>query len=148
MGCSGPFAVGERVDVDAALADAERRFEGFDHPCAFCPGEAEPILDHFERWAILRVYPGVALALEELPYLAFRKIRGHGDRESDDQSRVARTARPPGQVGVDGIGRVARDGAATAAAAEPRGASVEELKMVVQLRHGPHGGTRGAHRVG
>jgi hypothetical protein len=145
---TGFLAFGERVNVDAALSQAQRGFQRFHHPRARSRADAYPVLEHFDQVALLGVGAEVALLLQQLQDLRPGKILRHRDRESDGEPRVARGARARGEIGADRLRRVARDPAPAAPAVEARRAREEQLQVVVQLRHRPDGGARGAHRVG
>src|SRR5262249_1325054 len=140
--------VGNRVDVDAPLADPQCRFQRLDHARALGAGKTDPVLDDLQSIAGLRVHARVALALEKLLYLGLRKVPRDGHWEGDDDARIPRGLCSGGEAGIYRIGRIARYAVAASAAEEPGGAPEEELQVIVELRHGAHGRSRGTHRIG
>jgi hypothetical protein len=138
----------ERINGDAALADAQRRLQCLDDAGALGIGEAEAVLHHFEGPAVAGVDARVALRLQQAQHLLLAEVVRHLHREGDDQARVVRRVAATDYCGVDALGRVAPHRLAAAAAVEPCPPRVEQLEVVVQLRHGADGGARGAHRVG
>ena len=92
--------------------------------------------------------PGIALALEQLLDLRFAEILRNRDRKRDHEARITALARPRLKLREDRLRRVAPHRPSAAAAMQRRGARVEELQVIVQLRHRADGGARSAHRVG
>ncbi|GAB1412783.1 hypothetical protein MASR1M97_15190 [Candidatus Desulfobacillus denitrificans] len=138
----------ERIHGDAALADAQRRLQRLDDAGALGIGEAEAVLHHLERLAAAGVDARVALGFQQAQHLLLAEVVRHRDREGDEEARVVRRAAATDYFRVNALRRVAPHRPPAAAAVEPRRARVEQLEVVVQLRHGADGGARGAHRVG
>ena len=137
-----------RVNVYPSHADAQRSFESLDHAYSFGIAEAEAILHHLEQIFFFTVKTGVTLRSKQFLDFLVRKILRHRHREGDDQARVAGGLCACGQCSVNGVRRIAMDGASAAAAEQLRRAREQELQVVVQLRHGADRRARSAHRVG
>ena len=128
--------------------DSQRGLDRLEHATRVGRPGAEPVLHHLEPSWLARVDARVALLLEQREHLGFAEIRRHGHREREHQPGVARGGRARPQVGGDAVRRVPAHRPATAAAVQPRRPGVQQLQVVVELGHGPHGRARGPHRVG
>jgi hypothetical protein len=136
----------QRVDQHAAGAVRERGLQALHDPSAVLRDEAQAVLGHLQRPALLAVDAGVALALQERLQLGGAERLGGLDRE-DDQGG-GRSLGPREKFLGDALRRVPPDLAAAALAAESGGPGEEELQVIVKFRHRPHGGARGPDGVG
>ena len=97
---------------------------------------------------LARVDARVALLLEQRLHFGFAEVLRDRDRERDDAAADRRRRSAVRDLVRDRLRRVAPHGLAAAAAIELRRARVQQLQVVVELRHRPHGGARRAHRIG
>ena len=63
------------MDIDAATADPERRFERLGNAAAIGATDPQPVLDDLETVALARVDARVALLLEQLEHLVLGEVR-------------------------------------------------------------------------
>ncbi len=91
--------------------------------------------------------PRVALRLQQLGDLLLGEILRHVHGEGDDEARISRRRGALGHLGEDRLGRVAPHRRGAALAEELRDAGEKQLQVIVDLRHRPDGGARGAHRI-
>ena len=89
-GRSGVALGVERIDVDLALPDLQRRFDAFDHARLVGRRHAQPVLHDLEHVAAARVDAVVALGLEERVHFLLLEILRHRHGEGEHQSRIAR----------------------------------------------------------
>jgi hypothetical protein len=146
--CSGGIvrAVGD-VNVDAALADAQRRLDRVHHACAIDTGHPEPVLDDGQPIAVARLDARIALRFEQCPHFGFGVVRRHRDGKRHYQPRIAGRGAAPRQFRVDRRRRVARDRAPAAAAVQRRGTRIEHFQVIGKLGHRADGRARRAHRI-
>ena len=88
----------------------------------------------------------IALLLEQLQHFPLVEILRHHDRERHDESRIARQGARLEVVQDAGRG-ITPHGSPTAPAIQARGTRIEQLQVIVQLRHRADGGARSTHRV-
>jgi len=136
------------VDIDAATADPERRFECLGNATAIRATDPQPVLHDVETVALAGVDARVALLLEQLEHLVHAEIRRHRDRKCNQYTRIARLRCALDELVDDALHGVATHEPAAAAAMEPGGARIEQLQVVVELGHRANRRARRAHRVG
>ncbi|CAM5197758.1 hypothetical protein CDEN61S_01756 [Castellaniella denitrificans] len=170
-GAEAPFLlalVEQGVDAEPAVALAQGRFQGFVHARRFRVAEAEAVLHDVQHapagiagLALAGRFPGglgrgsrivlavdarVALLFQEAAHLVLGEVGGHRHGEGDHQAGISGGAQAV-QLVPDAGGVVARHRPGAAAAMQVAGAGVEQLQVVVELRHRAHGAARIAHRV-
>ncbi|WP_152609718.1 hypothetical protein [Geobacter anodireducens] len=141
----GTFAGG--TDEHPPVPDAQRRLHPLHQAGTVRRCQAGAVLDHLQDAFLLPVDAGVSLTGQKPLHLVGGKIGRHRHREGNQHNGPG-AGIPRQQLIRDALGRVPPHRPAAAAAEEPRGPGEQELQVVVQLRHGPHGGAGGAHRVG
>ena len=145
-------------DVDTALADLQRGFEGVNDPRAIFRGKADSVLNDFER-VVAPFHPVITLLCEQVPNFLFAEILRNWDRERNEQfcSRrlyacALRTRKGCGysllKVFVDRIGRVPPHRFPAAPAEQPGGPGEKQLQVVVEFRHRADRGTRRFDGIG
>ncbi len=146
------------IDVDPAGAALERGLDGLQYPHLLGIAQAEAVghdVEHLARAGgrrhhALRLHARVAADGQPLLDLGVGGGFGQLYREGHHQARIAvrglRGTRL--QLGVDGLRRIVPHRLRGLAVEQPRRARVEQLQVIVELRHGADRGTRAAHRVG
>ena len=136
------------INIEAALTHFERGFDRLPGARRIDGGPAKPVLNHLERVIALCVDSRVALRGQQRFDLCVREIARDCDRECQQQARVTGSARPALDLQSNALRAVATDGSSALTAVQDRRAGEQQLQMIVQLRHGAHGGTRRAHGIG
>src|SRR5581483_3705568 len=124
----------------------QRFFQILDDARAVFGVQLHTVLNDFERRAVALVDARITLLRKKTFDFGFGEIRGHRDGEGNEARHSRARARQ--HVFDDRLRRVAPHFGAAAAAIEPCGARIQELQVIVDLRHGADGGTRRAHRIG
>ncbi len=136
------------MDIHPPPSHPQRRLQRLDHPRALGRAHAQPVLHDLDHPIAPGVDARVALGLQQPQHFLLAEVVRDGHREGDEQPRIARRLGAFGQFSEDRVRRVPPHRPAAAAAEELRRTGVEQLQVVVQLRHRAHGGARSAHRVG
>ena len=138
---------GERVNVELAFAEAQRRFDRLDPPPGVRGGPPEAVLDDLQRAPSLLVDARITLPFEQRANLRLREILRHGDREGEHEARIAEFVCAQVERVADAFGGIAAHGSAASAAMQYRGARVQELQMIVEFGHRADRRSRRAHGI-
>ena len=137
-----------RIDVEPPVPDLERRLDRIARARRLHGRPAKTILNHLQRVGSLLVNSRVTLPGEECLDFLLAEILWDGDREGQQQTRIARGGGPLLDQGADAIDAVATHRAAAASTVKHRRAREQELQVVVELGHRAHGRAGCAHRIG
>ena len=142
------------IHVQAAAA-FQRRLDRLDDTNLFTGVQAQPVSHHIKQLVGPCRRGNFALGMhtrETAGRQPLLKLLGAGvarqfNRKGQDHARI-----PPlgarHQLGVNRLGRVVPDDLRGLLVEQLGGARIQQLEMVIELRHGAHGGAGGAHRVG
>ena len=136
-----------RIHVEPALPDPQRGLERFGDPGGFCRAQPQTVLDHLQDAAARLVNPRVSLAFEQGEHLGLGEVGRHGDGKGDHQPRIAGRPGALDECRPDALRRVAPHRRPAAAAMQHRRPGEQQLQVIVQFRHRPDRGARGAHGI-
>jgi len=152
QGRAEPLRPCPRVHVHPALPGSQGHLEGVDDPLPLFPPENQAVGHDvpgglsarlFQR-AHFAVLPDPVVAGAQQLLLPFGGIAVDGRRKGqDNRGALGQGLERP----EDGLGRVFFYRVRAAAAVQGRHPRVEELCIIGDLRHGPHGGARGPDGV-
>ena len=146
--------------VDASAAEPLRGFRGLPQAVAVEGVPAQAVADHRKRLRVAvraaAMHARVALRRKVFADLVFGEVGGHADGKGEHEAPRLRhagfprrgTAGPRDQVRGDRCRGVAPDRAAAAAAMQMARARIEQLQVIVELRHRADGAARAADRIG
>ena len=92
--------------------------------------------------------PRKAAGAEPLGEFFGAGVGGQFDRKGNDQSRVVGFDGAADEGAVNRLGRIVLYGLGRDFVKQVAGAGEQQFQMVVELRHGAHGGAARSHRVG
>ena len=150
------FVGGELVDVDAAAAAFECRFDGFDDAGFFGVAQTESVGHHVQHLAraggrshfAFGLHFGKTTGRQPLLDLSRAGVGRQLDRKGHHHPRVLGRHRPRQHLGVNALRGVVLNGLCSLAVIEMAQARKQQLEVIVQLGHGAHRRTRAAHGVG
>ena len=144
-------AVVTHVNIHAATAALQAELDGFHGALLVGTLDAEAVGHHVEHLLAVHValalHPRETAGRQPLLHLLRAGVGRQLDREAQHQARVVGLGAGH-QLRINALGGVMPDGQGRLAVEKFRGAGIEELQVVIQLRHRAHRGPAGAHRVG
>ncbi len=151
----GLALIGQHVDVDAAAAALERRFDRLQRTHALGALQAEPVGHYVEQLALaggrfdhaFGLHPRVAADGQPLRHFVGGGAGGQFHGEGHHQAGIG-LARAREQFRVDRLRRVVAHRQRGLPVEQLRGAGEQQLEVVVELGHRADRRARAAHRVG
>ena len=160
------------IDIEPATAAFDRHLDGLQRTRLLHGGDAKAIGHHVQHFSgaawgfdlALGVHACEAAGRQPLGHLLGGSAGWQLHREGQHQARIRCGLHAPHcvgfaafrwglactaqQLGVDGFGRVVLYRQCGLPVKQVAGTREQEFEMIVQLRHGAHGGAAGTHRVG
>src|SRR5690606_9664495 len=128
-----------------AVAMVQRRLQRLAESLPAGVVQAQPVLYCLDDIALLALDARIALLLEQPDYLLLAEVVGHPHRQADVEALTG--GEPLLQIRDDALRSVLAHGALALRTVQDGQSREGQLQIIVQLRHGAHGGPRGAHRV-
>ena len=144
------------VDVEAAAAAFQSRFNGFHHAGFVSGTQPKTVGHHIQHFAragggghfALSLHFGESAGRQPLLDLLGAGIGRQLHREGDHHPRIMGSGRARQHLRVNALGRVVLHRPCGLPVVQLAQAREQQLQVVIQLGHGAHGGARTAHRVG
>ena len=151
-GATGLGRAGVHIDTDAPAAALEAEFQRLQNTDLFGPGDPKTVGHHVQHPAIatgaLAMHAGKPTGAEPQGELLGAGGQWHFYREGDYQARITGLGGAAAHFSINGLGRVVLHGLDADLVEQMPGAGKQQLEVVVELGHRPHGGAARAHRVG
>ncbi len=127
------------------MPDPQSGFKALHQAVAARVGKDDPILNDLESVAAFAMDAGVTLCGKMLFDLLWAELFRYSDLEGQQRAAPRQLIE---ELGGDGFRRILSHFTTAAAAIKPGAPREEQFEVIGQLRHGPHGGAGGPHRIG